>query len=218
MVIIKKEHAPQKPQRTLKFKNAEGEYIYAKTDWKLQNMYNTMVMAREMNLENSADIERKLDRAGKEVARKRKQLKSLTEQYNQMKLINENLEKFNVVKETCEQIYNISDSDKREAATKEHAAELEQYKASKRYLHLKNINTEEQITDFKQRFSSVTEHLQEVIKDTESINKEYRNLKKIQYNISIAQNDYYCYGPDHKKFAEQEKDSLSTHEKNINLE
>lgn len=217
-VIIKKEHAPQSPQSALKFKNGAGNIIYAKTDWKLQNMYNTMVMAREMGLENSADIERKLSRVGKEVARCRKQLKSLSEQYDQMKIINDNLEKYEAVKDICEQIYNMPEGAEKASAVKEHARDLEQYKASKRYLHIKNINTEEQITDFKQRFTSVTEHLQEVTKDAESINEEYRNLKKIQHNISMAQNDYYCYGPDHQKFAEQGKDDLTTEEQNINLE
>ncbi len=218
--IIKTEHSATSPSSHMpKFNDADGKIIYAKKDWKLQNMYDTMVMAREMKLENSADIEKKLDRAGKEVARKRKQLKSLTEQYNQMETINTNIEKLELTRNICEQIYNMPDGETKERALIEHAEDLEQYKASKRYLHLKNINTNEQITDFKNRFSSVKTRLQEVEAQSVSINEEYRNLKKIQYNISMAQNEYYCYGPDHKKFASQTKDQnneLSTD--NLNIE
>ena len=217
-VIIKKEHAPQSPQSALKFKDSNGNIIYAKTDWKLQNMYNTMVMAREMNLENSADVDKKLDRAGKEVARKRKQLRSLTEQYNQMKTISDNLDKLEATQEICERIYNMPDGPEKETALIENVDALEQYKAAKRYLHLKNINTEEQIQDFKTRFESVTNHMQEVQEETTSINEEYCKLKKIQYNLTMAQNDFYCYGPDHKRFADAVKEEPSAEDPNINIE
>lgn len=206
MVIIKKEHAPQKPQHALKFKDGAGNIIYAKTDWKLQNMYDTMVMAKEMNLKNSADIERKLDRAGKEVARKRKQLKSLTAQYNQMKTINENVDAYEIVKDICEKIYKMPDGPEKTAATETHAAELEKYSTAKRYLHLKNINSDKDIADFKLRFSSTGAHYNELLTDVVSINNEYRKLKKIEYNISMAQNNFYCYGPDHPSLANQPKE------------
>ncbi len=216
MVVIKNEHAPymrHNNPKSLRFKDQYGNIIYAKTDWKLQNMYDTMVMARNLGLENSADVQKKLNRIGKEVARIRKQFKSLTEQHNQMKTINENIERMETIKAVCEAIYKMPDGAEKNAALKEHATELEQYKTAKRYLHMKNINSEAQISEFKTRFASVTEHLREVENDLKSINEEYRKLKKIDYNISMAQNKYYCYGPEHPSLADlpQEQSTRDEH-------
>ncbi len=217
MVVIKREHAPQSPRSAQRFKDGDGNIIYAKTDWKLQNMYDTMVMAKEMNLQSSADIEKKLDRTGKEVARKRKQLKSLTTQYNQMKTINENIETFESVKDICEEIYHMPDGPQKEEATAAHAAELQQYTNAKRYLHLKNINSDADVANFKQRYQSTTNHYNEVTQELETFNSEYRKLKKIQYNVQMAQNNQYCYGPDHESLAKLPKDEEKTQE-NINLD
>lgn len=219
-VVIKREHsnAPisrETASRAIKFQGEDGKVIYASTDWKLQNMYNTMVMAREMGLENSADLERKRDRTGKEVARLRKQLKSLTETHNRMQTVNENIEKFEEVKEICEALYILPDGADKDALLQEHAEELEQYKTAKRYLHLKNINTEEQIKSFKERFASTTAHLTDVSAELQVFNEEYRKLKKIEYNIAMAQNDYYCYGPEHeypdRQSKEQPEDEQNLH-------
>ena len=217
MVIIKKEHTPysqENPAKALRFKDRDGNVIYAKTDWKLQNMYNTMVEARNMGLENSADITKKLDRAGKEIARIRKQLQSLTAQYNQMKTINENIVTLESVRETCEAIYKMPDGTIKENAITEHSAELEQYKTAKRYLHMKNINTDAQISEFKNRFASVSVHLSEVENDLQSINEEYRKLKKIDYNLTLAQNNYYCYGPEHPSLTKLPKEQSTLEEQN----
>ena len=217
MVIIKKEHTPysqENPAKALRFKDRDGNVIYAKTDWKLQNMYNTMVEARNMGLENSADITKKLDRAGKEIARIKKQLQSLTAQYNQMKTINENIVTLESVRETCEAIYKMPDGTIKENAITEHSAELEQYKTAKRYLHMKNINTDAQISEFKNRFASVSVHLSEVENDLQSINEEYRKLKKIDYNLTLAQNNYYCYGPEHPSLTKLPKEQSTLEEQN----
>lgn len=222
-VIIKREHAQTtQPTRStsgpIKFHDEDGKVIYASTDWKLQNMYDTMVMAKDMGLENSFDVDKKLDRAGKEVARTRKQLKSLIEKHNQMKTISENIERLEAVHNVCETIYNMPDGTEKNTAQQQHAAELEQYTVAKRYLHLKNINTENQITDFKSRFASITSHLEEVEQDLQAINEEYRKLKRIEYNLTMAQNNYYCYGPEHPSLSEQPKEQPSEEKQNINLE
>lgn len=211
IVVIKQEHALVETTPTFSYKNDEGKYIYAKTDWKLQNMYNTMTLAREMKVENASDVDKKLDRTGKEVARLRKQVRLLTEQYNQMDTIYDNLMAMESVKEICEQIYNMPDGEEKDKAIEAHAAQLDKYKAAKRYLHTKNINTSEQIEDFIRRYQSTASHLQEVQGDLKTMNEEYRSLKKIEYNLTLAQNNYYCYGPNHERFL-QEKNAQQTNQ------
>lgn len=212
ITIIKNEHATTDSPPAFAYKGTDGKYIYAKTDWKLQNMYNAMSMAREMNVENSNDVSKRLDRTGKEVAQLRKQTRHLTEQHNQMSTIHENLEAMEAVKEICEQIYNMPDGEEKEAAMAAHAAELAQYKTAKRYLHMKNISTEDEIADFKQRYQSTTAHFEEIRQRFDEVNQEYRNLKKIEYNMSMAQNNYYCYGPGHEMFANERAAEETTQE------
>lgn len=223
MVVIKKEHPYASPQPTFRYQGDDGQLMYAKTDWKLQNMYNTIAMANEMKVEDSQDVKKKLDRAGKEVARKRKQIKLLNEQLNQMDLIEENIAIMESVREVCQQIYDMPDGEEKEAAIENHAAELDQYTASKRYLHMKGINTEADITDFRTRYASMMEHVKEVESDLQSINEEYRKLKRIDYNLALTQNDYYCYGPNHPRFQEEQqkqeeekKEEQTAEQQNIN--
>lgn len=214
--VIKHEHAPEYSQPSFSFKGPDGKYIYAKTDWKIQNMYNTITMAREMEIENSADVTQKLDRAGKEVARLRKQLKILTGQHNQMQTIFSKIEELESVREICESIYKITDSEQKTQAEETYRPELEQYKAAKRYLHTKNINSAEQIAEFKERYESMTAHLQEIEEDLTTINQEYRNLKKINYNLTLTQNSYYCYGPEHEMFANEKPEEKMDQEQENN--
>ena len=203
--IIRNEHAPTSSQPTFAYQGPDGKFIYAKTDWKLQNMYNTVALAREMEVEDASDVTRKLDRTGKEIARLRKQVRLLTEQYNAMDTINNNVETYQSVRGICEQIYQMPDGDEKDGALVAHARDLLDYKTAKRALHQKNINTDEQIADFQKRYQSTSAHLEELRQELDHYNQEYRNLKKIEYNLTLAQNDYYCYGPDHERFAEEQQ-------------
>ncbi len=221
-VVIKNEHGATPLSRDtatapIKFTGEDGKAIYASTDWKLQNLYETMVLAREMKLENSSEIEQKQDKVGKEIARIRKKIKPWTEQYNQMKTINDNIQKLNEVRDLCETLYNMPDGDEKTALLQTHATELDQYKTAKRYLHLKNINTEAQITDFQTRFIAKTEDLIKATEELKIFNEEYRKLKKIEHSLTMAQNNYYCYGPDHEYLSRQPKDQPEE-EQNLHLE
>lgn len=197
MVIIKNEHPPTPPNYTHRFKGADGRPIYAKTDWKLQNMYNTMVMARDKGIADKAQMDERLDRVGKEIARKKKQLKNLTPKYNKMANIKKIIDQYEEVKDVCEAIFSMPEGKEKDEALQEHAAEIEQYNASKRYMHLKNLNTPQQIEDFNKRFSSIEEHKTSVQKELDTEKEEYRQLKKMEYNVALAENNQYCYGPDY---------------------
>lgn len=203
ITVIKAEHTSKETPPVIRIQGTDGQFIRAKKDWKLQNMYNTMKLADEMHVESAAEVEQRLDRAGKEVARLRKQAKHLTEQYNQMTTIHDNLLAMESVEEICEEIYNMTNMEAKAAAESAHAAELAKYRTAKRYLHTKNINNEDQIADFVRRFQSTGNHLREVQDSLDTANQEYRNLKRIDYNLAMAQNNYYCYGPAHEMFAKQ---------------
>ncbi len=195
MVVIKNEHPPDSSKPVPRFKDANGKYIYAKTDWKLQNMYDTMVAARDMGIESKAQIDERLDRVGKEIARKNKQLKNLAPKYNEMNNIKTIVGQYEAVREICEEIYAMPENPEKNTALKEHRQEIDRYNSSKRYMHLKNINTQEQIDEFNNRFASVSEHMQNVEDELAVVKEEYRKLKKMEYNITLAQNNEYCYGP-----------------------
>lgn len=198
MVIIKNEHPPTLSNYSHRFKNKDGKYIYAQTDWKIQNMYNTMVMARDKGIADKAEIDERLDRVGKEIARKKKQLKNLTPKYNQMVNIKKIIDQYEAVKEVCEAVFSMPEGKEKEDALKEISTEIEQYNASKRYMHLKNLNTPEQIADFNKRYYSIEEHMKSVQEELAEIKEEYRELKRMEYNIAMAENNQFCYGPDYE--------------------
>ena len=225
-VVIKNEHGDIPPSRDtaaspIKFTGEDGKAIYASCDWKLQNLYETMVLAREMNLENSSEVKKKQDKRGKEIAIIRKRIKPLTETYNQMKTINENIQKLNEVRELCEMLYRMPDGEEKTALLEKYATELDQYKTAKRYLHMKNINTEEQMVDFQIRFAAKADELAKATEELRIFSEEYRKLKKIEHSLTMAQNNYYCYGPEHEYLSRQPKEEPEEEpeeEQNINLE
>lgn len=199
MVIIKNEHPPAFSNYSHRFKNKDGKFIYAQTDWKLQNMYNTMVMARDKGIDDKAQMEARLDRVGKDIARKKKQLKNLTPKYNQMANIKKIIDQYEAVKEACEAVFSMPEGKEKEDALKELETEIEQYNASKRYMHLKNLNTPEQIDDFNKRYRSIEEHMKSLQDELRVVKEEYRQLKKMEYNIAMAENNQFCYGPDYNQ-------------------
>ena len=45
-------------------------------------------------------------------------------------------------------------------------------------------------------------------KDLDEAKEHYRKLKKLQYNLSLAQNAQYCYGPEYGKYTLEEREEL----------
>ena len=183
--------------------------IYAKKDWKIQNMLDTIKVAREEKIENLNGLEERLNIAGKNVSKAKAELRRLTAVRNKMEILYEAIEGYKEVKEICEQLQTMPDGEKKTGLQQQYANEIEDYKKYKSVMYRHKVSTDEEILDFLERYRVIQDKLPKVEKETEKCKEEYRRLSRLSYNLQLAQNIQYCYGPN---FLELELEELQQNE------
>ena len=56
------------------------------------------------------------------------------------------------------------------------------------------VMTQREIEDFRERYADIVANLPGMQEDFERTKEQYRQVKKLQYNMALAQNAQYCYG------------------------
>lgn len=171
--------------------------IYAKRDWKIQNMIDTIKVAREENIQDHSDLEIRLLEVGKATSKSKAELRRLTTAKNKMEVLYDAIETFNEVRKICEQISALPADAKKSQLQEKHASEIADYKSSKAVMYRFNVTSDEQIKDFLERYNIIQNKLLLVEEQVENNKEEYRRLSKLKYNLELAQNKQYCYGPDY---------------------
>ena len=171
--------------------------IYAKKDWKVQNMLDSIKVASEENISNLDELNERLNSVGKETSKSKAELRRLTSAKNKMDVIYEAIETLNEVKEICEQIREMPDGPRKIELQQKHASEIEDYKYNKSILYRHKITNEAEIQDFLERYKTIQEKIPYVEAENERYREEYRRLSKLKYNVQLAQNKQYCYGPEY---------------------
>jgi hypothetical protein len=76
---------------------------------------------------------------------------------------------------------------------------LEKYKKAKAVLYRATIKTDAEIEDFINRRERLVKAKEQEEDNLTKAKEEYRRLSKVRYNIQLAQNKQYCYGPDYEE-------------------
>ena len=172
-------------------------------------MLDTIKVAREENIENINELEERLDIAGKNVSKSKAELRRLTTALNKMETLYEAIEGYKEVREICEQINAMPDGPQKTKLQELNANAIDDYKKYKSVMYRHNVSTDEEIQDFLERYQTIQEKLPKVEQETEKCKEEYRRLSKLKYNLQLAQNRQYCYGPEYiepeQEQAEQER-------------
>ena len=82
----------------------------------------------------------------------------------------------------------------KEKLIRKHKVELEIYTETKAELHHKNINSENDIDDFLNRYSDIDSKVKNLTEQLEEAKQDYRKFKKVEYNVQLAQNTQYACG------------------------
>lgn len=201
IVTIQKENGKWEPlyPSSIEPQEMKRRPIYAKKDWKVQNMLDTIKVAREEKIESITELEERLDVAGKNVSKAKAELRRLTASQNKMETLYDAIEGYKEVREICEQINAMPDSEIKTELQQKHANEIEDYKRYKSVMYRHRISTDEDIQDFLERYQTIQEKLPKVEQEAEKCKEEYRRLSKLNYNLQLAQNEQYCYGPEYIK-------------------
>lgn len=175
----------------------EDDPIYANVDWKVQQMMDTIKIAREENIQNPADIQIRINETGKNLSKCRAEIRRLTASLNRMDSLREAIINYEEVKEICERIQAMPDGPQKTEMQKRYAEEIASYKESKAIMYRQKTTSEEGIQEFKERLEEYKNKIQYAEAQNKALSEEYRRLQKLNYNVQLAQNKAYCYGPEY---------------------
>lgn len=201
MVIIKNE-ADKFNKSNMNIEDFESNPIYGKTDWKLQNMIDTIKVSREEKINNVEDIEKKLKESGIQLSRLKSQMKKNDTALNNMTTLYNNFETYNRLKDTVENIKSLPEGEEKERLKTDNAEVIKIFAETQAYFNnnaerQKLINDEKQGEDFIKRYQEIKDRKKELEEKLEKTSEVYRKYKKLQYHLELAQNDQYCYGPEY---------------------
>lgn len=188
-----------------------NEACYATTNWKLQNMMDSITTAREEGIDTPAEVERRLDNTGAAYSRASAALRRNTHIKEKMEDLKNAVVAYEKTRAGAEKIFEMPDGPEKDEQMKAQYVMLNQYKEAKAVMYafgLKEETLEAQIIDFKRRWRHVESNLREATRQYDETRENYRKLKKLQYNMALAQNTRYCYGPEYE--TEPEKVHQST--------
>ena len=179
--------------------------IYTRKDYKLQNMMDSITVARKENISSINQIQDKLNETGKKLSHYKLELKKNNATLNKMDTIKKAIEGYQAVRKVVEDIDKLEDGPTKEAVKEEHKEEIAEYKKNKSILYKYRCASDEQIADFNNRYEKVENNISDLENQIAVEKSEYGKYKRLQNNVELAQNKQYLYGPEY----EEEKEKIS---------
>ena len=201
ITVLKKEDGLWEPETVPAGK--ENDPLYAPRNWKIQNMIDSIYAAQEENIETPAQLDQRLKEAGAAYSRANSARKKTVRTKEKMEAINEAVKSYRKTSEITQQILEMPEGRERRIAEFDYRDALEEYKSAKAVLYQYKISNEEEIVDFERRFEKIQEDIKDLDERLDLAKEEYRRIKKLSYNIELAQNTQYCYGPNYVNEQEQ---------------
>ena len=221
IIVLKKEDGLWKPSKIPpKYKN---DVIYAPTNWKIQNMIDAMYTAQSEGIENMGQLERRLQDAGAAYSRAKSALGKTVRAKEKMDTLNQAVSEYRLTDELVKRINAMPDGKEKTALQEKYKDIITRYKNAKTVMYHYQVTEENQIVDFENRYIKIQEDIKTLEEKLDETKEEYRKLKKLSYNASLAENAQYCYGPNYTyehthKQKNNEKQSDNQEKENINLD
>lgn len=167
--------------------------IYARKDYKLNRMMETLAAIQSENITSVQEIDSRLKEVGTRISQLKKEFKKTTASLNKMDKINEAIEGYMKVKSLVEKIDALEDGPAKEAIIAEHQKEIAEYKKHKSVLYRARCVTPEQIADFHTRYEHMKESITSINGRLKEESAEYVKYKRLQNSVEAAQNKEYLY-------------------------
>lgn len=177
----------------------QNEPIFAARDWKIQGMLDSIYMAQEEDIDTPEQLDLRLNDVGASISRARSALRKTTRAKEKMETLNEAVTTYRETAVIAHRVFDLPDGDEKEMATNEYQDVIEKYTAAKAVMYQFKVSTEDEVRDFEERYEKVQADLTELEDRVGTLNNEYRRLKKLKYNMDLAQNAQYCYGPNYSQ-------------------
>ena len=202
----------------------ENEIYFGKTDVKAQRMMDAIQVARSENISNLSELDERLQSAGAQLSRTRAALNKNKKQKEKMELPHTAIENYLRVKDTVEPIFAMPDGLEKDELLSLHEDEVLSYNKAKAIMYRYKIKNHEDVEDFQARYIKVKNDITLYEEKLNENKEEYRKLKKLNYNASLAEDPRYCYGPaygaekEHKKDIGLDIDKTIKTERNMNID
>lgn len=158
--------------------NFDNKYSLGKRDWKMQQMMEAIEISRKENVNKIEDIKDKQNKIGTEISKIKAAIKRNNITHNKMYAINIAIKNF----EKLDKSTDYEEINKAKAV-------LERYK----------ITTDKDIEDFKGRYKGIKDKIVELEDDLQKTSERYKNLKKLEYRIKLAEDNQFLYEHSYKK-------------------
>ena len=179
--------------------------IVATRDWKLQQMIDTISIANSEGVRNLGEVEERLQKVGADLSRAKAELQRMSRSNEKVAVLVQAIQEQEQLKEQCEKIYAMPAGLEKNIAEAENDAILKRYSEAKRIVYQNGLEAPEARQDLLSRHSEFDLQLREVEKNIEELKQQYSRLSKLRYNILLAQNKQYCYGPEYKEPEQEPK-------------
>lgn len=193
VLIIKNESGLWDPKNIPPGK--ENEAVFGPPDWKTENMLASLHYATEEGLSNPVEVDNRVNEVGASYSRIRADVKRSKAALENMKPLADAVADYRETKDLIEKILALPEGTEKEKLLAQYENELAKYKKAKATMYAAKLNTNAEISDFLIRYDEIRKKMPEKEERLENAKEEYRKLKKLQYNILLAQNSQYVYGP-----------------------
>lgn len=192
IVIIKNESGLWDPKNIPPGK--ENEAVFGPPDWKTENMLASLHYATEEGLSNPVEVDNRVNEVGASYSRIRADVKRSTAALEHMKPLADAVADWRETKDLMEKILALPEGPEKQKLLEQYESEFAKYKRARAAMYAAKLNTNREIGDFLARYEEIRKKMPEKETKLEETKEEYRKLKKLQYNILLAQNEQYVYG------------------------
>lgn len=193
-VVIRQEDKLWSVNSTISQEQSNNVY-FGKTDYKAQNMMNSIRMAREENIGSLSELDERINAAGAELSRSKSALKKNENVKEKMETVYSAVSIYLENKEIAEAIFKMPEGVNKEEQTYLHQEEIENYNKAKRIMYRYNVKTDNDINDLLERYEHTKNQIDMYTEKIQENKREYSKLKKIEHNAALAEDPKYCYGP-----------------------
>lgn len=173
----------------------ENEAVFGPPDWKSENMLASLHYATEAGLGTPSEVDIRVNEVGAAYSRANADVKRSKQALENMKPIADAIAAWRETKDLIEKLEALPEGTEKERLKEQYADELAKYKKARATMYAKKINTNNEVTEFLIRYEDIRKKMPDKEQRLEEVKDDYRQLKKLQYNLRLAQNSQYCYGP-----------------------
>jgi len=168
---------------------------FGPTDWKIQSMIDALYVSEEIGLESPSDVAEKLQEVGAAYSRARAAVNRSQNALDKMKGLAFGLREYEETRAIAERIDALPDGPEKEKMLEQFATEIERYQKARSIMNGYKVNTQDQIRDFWRRYDDITRNLPEMQERYDNLKEEYRKVKTLNYRLTLAQTELFCFGP-----------------------